>query len=47
VPEAFRVRAAAERVVRLYEDWGQPEKADEWKVKLGMPDLPADVFAQP
>ena len=47
VPDRFRLREAAERVVRLYEEWGKPEKATEWKAKLGMPDLPADVFAGP
>jgi serine/threonine protein kinase len=38
---------AAEQVVQLYEDWGQAEKAAAWKAKLGMPDLPAEVFAAP
>jgi tetratricopeptide (TPR) repeat protein/tRNA A-37 threonylcarbamoyl transferase component Bud32 len=38
---------AAERVVRLYETWDRPDQAAAWKVKLGMPDLPADVFARP
>jgi hypothetical protein len=47
VPEKFRLREAAERVIRLYEDLGKPEQATAWKAKLGMPDLPADVFAQP
>ena len=42
-----RLREAAERVVRLYEDWGKAERAAMWKAKLGMPDLPADVFARP
>jgi tetratricopeptide (TPR) repeat protein len=41
------LREAAERVVRLYEDWGKPESAATWKAKLGMPDLPVEVFAQP
>jgi hypothetical protein len=41
------LRKAAERVVWLYEDWGQPEKAALWKDKLGMPDLLVDVFARP
>jgi hypothetical protein len=41
------LREAAERVVRLYEDWGKAERAAMWKAKLGMPDLPADVFARP
>jgi hypothetical protein len=47
VPERFRLREAAERVVRLYEAWNQPDRATVWKTKLGMPDLPADVFARP
>jgi hypothetical protein len=47
VPERFRLREAAEQVIRLYEDWGKPEQAATWKTKLGMPDLPADVFARP
>jgi eukaryotic-like serine/threonine-protein kinase len=42
-----RLREAAERVVRLYEDWGKAEQATAWKAKLRPPDLPADVFARP
>ena len=38
---------AAERVVRLYEVWGDPDRAAAWKVKLGLADLPADVFVRP
>jgi serine/threonine protein kinase len=38
---------AAERVVRLYEAWGKTEKATEWKARLGLGDLPPDVFARP
>jgi hypothetical protein len=38
---------AAARVVRLYEAWGKPEQAAVWKSKLGLADLPADVFASP
>jgi hypothetical protein len=41
-----RLLEAAERVVRLYEAWGKPEKATEWKAKLGLNDLPKDVFAR-
>jgi hypothetical protein len=37
---------AALRVVRLYEAWGKPGEATEWKAKLGLSDLPADVFAR-
>jgi hypothetical protein len=47
VPEKFRMREAAERVVRLCESWGKAAKAKEWKRKLGVPDLPADVFGRP
>jgi hypothetical protein len=47
VPDRFRLREAAVRVVRLDEAWGKQEEATEWKAKLGIPDLPADVFARP
>jgi eukaryotic-like serine/threonine-protein kinase len=42
-----RLREAAERVVRMYEEWGKAEQATLWKAKLRMPDLPANVFARP
>ena len=42
-----RLSEAAARVVRLYEAWGKPEKAERWKAKLGLADLPSDVFAHP
>jgi tetratricopeptide (TPR) repeat protein len=47
IREPSSLREAAERVVRLYEAWGKPEQAAAWKAKVGMPDLPADVFARP
>jgi eukaryotic-like serine/threonine-protein kinase len=47
VSERASLREAAERVVHLYESWGRPEEAAAWKTKVGMPDLPADVFARP
>jgi eukaryotic-like serine/threonine-protein kinase len=47
VPERSRLREAAERIVRLFEAWNKPDQATEWKAKLGMRDLPADVFAPP
>jgi hypothetical protein len=28
------LKRASERIVRLYSDWGKPEKAAEWKQKL-------------
>jgi serine/threonine protein kinase len=41
---------AAERVVELYQAWGKPEKAAEWRRTQRMPDaridLPADPFAR-
>lgn len=42
----MRLPEAECRVIQLYQDWGRPEKAAEWKAKLGMPDLPEDVFAR-
>ena len=47
VPDLPLLRMAAERVIHLYEDWGRREQAADWKAKLGMPDLPVEVFAQP
>ena len=38
---------AAERVIRLYEAWGKPQLANDWKKRLDLADLPADVFARP
>jgi hypothetical protein len=42
-----RVPEARDRIVRLYEAWGQPEKAADWKVRVGLADLPDNVFARP
>jgi hypothetical protein len=47
VPERTRLREAAERVIRLYEACGNLDQATAWKAKLGMPDLPTEVFARP
>jgi serine/threonine protein kinase len=44
-PDKPRFLEATERVVRIYEAWGQPAKADGWKQRLGLVDLPDDVFA--
>ena len=46
-PSRPRLREAAERVARLYDAWGRPDEAAAWKLKLGLADLPADVFAAP
>jgi hypothetical protein len=44
------LREAAERLVRLYEAWGKPDKAEEWRKTLGEHPLdrgfPADPFAR-
>ena len=49
IPPQARIRLpeAAERLIRLYEAWGQPAKASAWKARLGLADLPDDVFAPP
>jgi hypothetical protein len=31
---AQKLPPAIERLVKLYEAWGHPEKADEWRAKL-------------
>ena len=46
-PDQPRLSEAADRVVRLYESWGELDQAAAWKARLGMSDLPADVFAPP
>jgi tetratricopeptide (TPR) repeat protein len=43
----YRLLQAGERVVRLYEASGKPEQVKAWKAKLGLADLPDDVFAPP
>ncbi len=43
----LRLSEAAQQVVRLYEALGKREKAAAWKAKLGLTELPADVFVQP
>jgi serine/threonine protein kinase len=45
-PGKLRLPEAAERVVRLYETWGKPEKAAMWRGKLGLAELPADPFSR-
>jgi tetratricopeptide (TPR) repeat protein len=47
MPDRPRLWEAAERAVRLYEDWGKAERAAMWKAKVRIPALPADVFARP
>ncbi len=47
VPERPGLGEAAARVVRFYEDWARPDRAAAWKTRLGLSDLPSDVFARP
>jgi hypothetical protein len=42
-----RLSEAELRLVRMYEAWGKPEDATRWKARLGLLDLPEDVFARP
>jgi serine/threonine protein kinase len=46
-PDKPRLREAADRLVRLYESWGKPEQVAAWKARLGLADLPKDVFIRP
>jgi eukaryotic-like serine/threonine-protein kinase len=46
-PHKPRLAEAAVRVVRLYEGWGSPEMTRAWQRKLGLTDLPNDVFSRP
>jgi hypothetical protein len=36
-PGMPRFAEGAERVVRLYEEWGKKDKAAEWRTKLAKP----------
>jgi hypothetical protein len=36
-PGKPRLADAAERVVRLYEEWGKKDKAAEWRTRLAKP----------
>jgi hypothetical protein len=50
IPPANRkamVLSAGQRLLQLYETWGRPEESAAWRVKLGLADLPEDVFAPP
>ena len=49
VPAGSRIiiSEAAERIVDLYDSWGKREVASQWRTKLGLGNLPRNVFAQP
>jgi hypothetical protein len=43
----FTTSFAAGRLVQLYEAWGKPERAAEWRKRLDLEaELPADPFAK-
>jgi hypothetical protein len=44
-PGIPRIAEVARRVVELYEAWGRPDKATGWRARLGLAELPADVFS--
>jgi hypothetical protein len=46
-PSRKRVVEAGVRIIRLYEAWNKPDQAEAWKARLGLRDLPAEVFALP
>lgn len=43
----LRLAEAGDRLVRLYEALGKPEEAIKWRSRLGLGELPAEVFARP
>jgi eukaryotic-like serine/threonine-protein kinase len=42
-----RLGEAAVRLITLYDRWAKPDQARDWKRRLALVDLPADVFAGP
>ncbi len=48
IPDAGwpRLVEASRRVVELYEAWGRSADADTWRQRLGLADLPEDVFGR-
>jgi hypothetical protein len=49
IPFVWRKKRSAEagaRIVARYDAWGKPDKATKWRAKLGLADLPANVFSQ-
>ena len=42
-----RLAEAAVRILRLYDAWNKPDQVARWKAKLGLCDLPTDVFTGP
>ncbi len=46
-PARKRLTEARDRIILLYDAWNKPDQAADWKARLGLRDLPADVFAGP
>jgi serine/threonine protein kinase len=46
-PRKDSLASAAARIVKLYEAWGKPEQAEDWRRRSSLmsPELPDDVFA--
>src|SRR5262249_28468543 len=42
-----RLTEAIERLVQIYEETREEEKAAAWRAKLGLTNLPLEVFARP
>ncbi len=47
VPDRRLLADSVRHIVKVYSAWNKPEKAAEWKAKIALPDLPANVFAGP
>jgi eukaryotic-like serine/threonine-protein kinase len=49
IPTASKIHLpnAATQVVRLYEAWGNPDRARAWAARVGLAELPTAVFAKP
>jgi len=47
VPDRRLLTDCVRHIVTVYSAWNKPEKAAEWRAKLGLPDLPANVFDRP
>ena len=45
--ERARLAEATVRLVRLYVAWGKRDEAARWRARLGLADLPDEVFARP
>ena len=47
IPAAHKdtLAQAGRRIIEHYDAWGKPGEAAAWKARLGIPGLPADLFA--